>query len=67
MSTEPDQTPIDPEAPRGPIGRLRAGIKWLNANKKRFFWWWIGYQAIKGAITLTLIWIPIALIWWRGS
>lgn len=56
MSTEPAKT-------GGPITRLRAGIAWLNANKKRFFWWWVGYQAIKGALTLTLIWIPLFLIW----
>ncbi|GAB5455452.1 MAG: hypothetical protein Hens2KO_16810 [Henriciella sp.] len=50
----------------GPIARLRAGIKWLNANKKRFFWWWVGYQAVKGILTLSLIWIPLLLIWLRS-
>ncbi|MEL7032349.1 MAG: hypothetical protein AAGL97_16940 [Pseudomonadota bacterium] len=63
MSTE--QTPdIDPKL--GPIGRLRQGIRWLNANKKRFFWWWVGYQAVKGIITLSLIWIPLLLLWLRS-
>jgi hypothetical protein len=67
MSTEPDTSEtVEAEQPRGLIGRARAGIKWLNANKKRFFWWWVGYQAIKGVITLSLIWIPLLLLWLRS-
>ncbi|MCR9268644.1 MAG: hypothetical protein NXH72_01525 [Hyphomonadaceae bacterium] len=63
MSTEPS-----PDAPTGsgPITRLRHGVRWLNANRARFFWWWIGYQAIKGIITLSLIWIPLLLLWLRS-
>ncbi len=63
MSTEPRS-----ESPSrgGPITRARDGIRWLNANRKRFFWWWIGYQAVKGFITLSLIWIPLLLIWLRS-
>ncbi|MEM9738448.1 MAG: hypothetical protein AAF829_01155 [Pseudomonadota bacterium] len=49
------------------LARLRSGISYLNANKKRLFWWWIAYQAIKGAITLSLIWIPLFLIWFRNG
>ncbi|MEO0607733.1 MAG: hypothetical protein AAFY82_05840 [Pseudomonadota bacterium] len=63
MSTDPSP---DSQARRGPIARLRASIQWLNANKKRFFWWWVGYQAIKGALTLSLIWIPLLLLWLRS-
>lgn len=63
MSTEPNP---ETHAKPGPIARLRAGIKWLNANKKRFFWWWVGYQAVKGILTLSLIWIPLLLIWLRS-
>ena len=62
MSTE--QIPNANTKP-GPIGRLRQGIRWLNANRKRFFWWWIAYQAVKGIITLSLIWIPLLLLWLR--
>lgn len=69
MSIDPnpniDPSP-DPEIRRGPIARLRAATAWLNANKKRFFWWWVGYQAIKGALTLSLIWIPLLLLWLRS-
>lgn len=63
MST--DQS-TDPTAKPGPIARLRSGIAWLNANRKRFFWWWVAYQAVKGAITLSLIWVPLLLIWLRS-
>lgn len=63
MSTEPA---ADPEPKQGLLRRARKGIEWLNANKKRFFWWWIAYQAIKGTITLSLIWIPLLLLWLRS-
>ena len=63
MSTEPDH---ETHSKTGLIARLRYGIKWLNANKKRFFWWWVGYQAVKGILTLSLIWIPLLLIWLRS-
>lgn len=63
MSTEPVS---DPDEKPGLFGRARKGIEWLNANKKRFFWWWIAYQAVKGTITLSLIWIPLLLLWLRS-
>lgn len=67
MSTEPDlETQSETQTATGPFARLRNGIKWLNANKKRFFWWWVGYQAVKGILTLSLIWIPLLLIWLRS-
>ena len=30
---------------------------------KKVFWIWIAYQSIKGVITLSLIWIPLFLLW----
>lgn len=30
---------------------------------RRAFWIWIAYQSIKGAITLSLIWIPLFWFW----
>lgn len=30
-------------------------------NRKKFFWYWVGYQAVKGTITATFIWAPIIL------
>ncbi|MEM9939772.1 MAG: hypothetical protein AAFZ91_12925 [Pseudomonadota bacterium] len=65
MSSETDPGPVE-DPPKGLLARARAGIRWLNANKKRFFWWWVGYQAIKGVITLSLIWIPLLLLWLRS-
>ncbi len=43
--------------------RIRNGIAYLKANKKRLFWYWIAYQSIKGMITLSIIWIPLLLVW----
>lgn len=60
-------SPEEPPKKRGPLAKVRAGIAWLNANKKRFFWWWVAYQAVKGMLTLSLIWIPLLLLWWRGQ
>ncbi|MEM7494470.1 MAG: hypothetical protein AAF296_13905 [Pseudomonadota bacterium] len=68
MPETPTETgPEERHSPRGPFGKLRDGIAWLNANKKRFFWWWVLYQAIKGMITLSLIWIPLLLLWMRSN
>ncbi|MEL7540618.1 MAG: hypothetical protein AAGJ51_06915 [Pseudomonadota bacterium] len=63
MSTDPAP---DAEPNTGLFARIRNGIRWLNANKKRFFWWWVGYQAVKGILTLSLIWIPLLLLWLRS-
>lgn len=30
---------------------------------KHMFWAWIAYQAIKGTLTTSLIWIPLFLAW----
>ncbi len=30
----------------------------------RVFWVWVGYQAIKGTLTLSFIWIPLFYVWW---
>ncbi|MEM1152382.1 MAG: hypothetical protein AAGI03_17875 [Pseudomonadota bacterium] len=51
----------------GLFRRLRGGIAYLHANKKRLFWWWAAYQSIKGAITLSLIWIPLLILWLRNG
>lgn len=64
MKTEPE--PVPPTK-TGWLSRPRRALAYLKANRKRLFWLWISYQAIKGAITLTLIWIPLFLIWTRGS
>ena len=40
--------------------RLKAFIAHIRKpeNRKRYFWYWVGYQAVKGCITTSLIWIP---------
>ena len=35
-------------------------------NRKKFFWLWVVYQAIKGIITLSLIWIPLLLLYLKN-
>ncbi|MEM9169774.1 MAG: hypothetical protein AAGC56_08975 [Pseudomonadota bacterium] len=46
------------------LGRVKALTKGKTA--KRAFWVWIGYQSVKGMITLCLIWIPL-LYWWLNN
>lgn len=68
MPETPTETgPAEQAEKRGPFQKLRDGIAWLNANKKRFFWWWVTYQAVKGILTLSLIWIPLLLLWLRNG
>jgi hypothetical protein len=45
------------------LARLRRGPAWIKANRKNLFWLWIAYQSLKGAATLSLIWIPILILW----
>lgn len=30
----------------------------------KLFWAWVAYQAIKGTLTLSFIWIPLLYLWW---
>lgn len=34
---------------------------WLKNNSRRLFWVWVGYQAVKGTLTTSLIWVPLLL------
>ena len=47
------------------LQNLKSGLSTLKAKRKELFWAWIIYQAIKGTITLSLIWIPLFLVWWN--
>lgn len=38
----------------------------LKHRKKELFWAWITYQAVKGLLTTSLIWIPL-FMWWRSG
>jgi hypothetical protein len=38
----------------------------LRRGSKKLFWSWILYQTVKGTLTTSLIWVPLALAWWRG-
>ncbi|NCT40296.1 MAG: hypothetical protein GW778_01365 [Alphaproteobacteria bacterium] len=39
--------------------RFKNAITYLKAHKKQLFWYWIGYQCVKGTITTSFIWIPL--------
>lgn len=43
----------------------KIGGKFPIKMGSRAFYVWIAYQAIKGTITLTLIWIPLFHLWWK--
>lgn len=36
--------------------------KYLKPSKE-LFWAWVAYQAVKGILTTSLIWIPVLLLW----
>ncbi|GEM_PF-1432854 len=46
-----------------PIAKLKALIAHIKANKKKLFWYWITYHCIKGALTTSLIWVPMLYVW----
>lgn len=52
---------------RSILSRPRRAIDYLKAHKKELFWVWILYQSIKGITTLSLIWIPLFLLWKNGT
>lgn len=45
------------------LGSVRAALSYLKQNRKRLFWLWIAYQTVKGLLTLSLIWLPLLLLW----
>lgn len=49
------------------LANIRSGISYLKAHKKKLFWYWIGYQCIKGTITTSLIWVPLLLVYFHLS
>ena len=46
---------------------ISRSIKFIKDNKAKMFWLWISYQAIKGTLTLSFIWIPLFLFWQRNG
>jgi len=41
------------------IGFIRDKAGKLKAHCRQFFWTWIIYQAVKGALTTVFIWLPL--------
>ena len=67
MKTESDRRP------GGALHRWKGGfanfgrrVRKHGGAGKKLFWVWIAYQSIKGVITLSLIWIPLLMLWLAG-
>lgn len=56
-------SPSERSTTASPLKRLRNFIGYIKANKQKLFWYWIGYQCIKGILTTSLIWIPLIVAW----
>jgi hypothetical protein len=37
----------------------------IKKPSKKLFWAWVTYQAVKGALTTSLIWIPLIYAWFH--
>lgn len=45
--------------------KIKSGIVFLKEHKKDFFWYWIGYQCLKGTLTTSLIWAPMLIAYFH--
>lgn len=32
----------------------------------KMFWVWVGYQFVKGILSVSFIWIPLLYLWWTS-
>ena len=48
---------------RSAIQSRFASLRKFKKPGKHMFWAWIAYQSVKGTLTLSLIWIPLAYAW----
>lgn len=37
----------------------------IKKPSKQMFWAWIAYQAVKGTLTTTFIWVPLLWAWFH--
>jgi len=44
---------------------IKGGLLKIREFRRRYFWLWIAYQTIKGLTTTTLIWAPLAWLWFE--
>ncbi|MCX5581652.1 hypothetical protein [Kaistia terrae] len=47
--------------PLGFLSAFRDFKVWI----KRYFWLWIAYQTLKGITTTTVIWVPLAYMYFK--
>jgi hypothetical protein len=38
----------------------------IKSVVRRYVWLWIAYQTIKGIASTTIIWVPLAYLWWTS-
>ncbi|MBX3578353.1 MAG: hypothetical protein KF723_14195 [Rhizobiaceae bacterium] len=43
--------------------RLREQFSALRTQVRRYFWLWIACQTLKGIVTTTFIWVPMAYLY----
>lgn len=47
--------------------REKLGLTGKKETGKKLFWVWITYQAVKGTLTLSFIWAPLAYYYFFGQ
>jgi len=57
--------PSQDDSSKKPNSPKWAFWKKFKKPSKKFFWAWIAYQAIKGTLTTSLIWIPLIWAWFH--
>jgi len=46
--------------------KKKLGLKGTKETSRKIFWVWITYQAVKGTLTVSFIWGPLAYYYFFG-
>jgi len=49
------------------ITNIKNSLKNRSELGKKAFWIWVTYQCIKGTLTLSFIWIPLFILWFKSN
>lgn len=41
--------------------------RFSKGKKGKIFWAWVGYQFVKGILTVSFIWVPLIYLWFFKS
>lgn len=45
-------------------GKKRFNLRdFMKSRGRTAFWVWVGYQAVKGTLTTSFIWVPLIYFW----